>query len=314
MPSKVQLAIYSSNPNTQHLTANGICHTSVVVFNREFEYTNQGLTSNSPPGTTLKGMPGRTLDLGRTELDEDTFKDYLEGLSKEFLPFRYNINSFNGNTFAAKTIEFLVGAPFPSFLNQPQFDPLGTFNPEPSLGYQNNLNLNNMQNQLGTYNSTGNFSNTSNLHYQPTGINSTTIPNFPSNAFNTTSTQLPLTNSTPNFYSPSPFNNNPQPVTNTSINQSNGMTGGSISIPQNQSMSPISTNNYQYNQPINNPVQSTTKRTITTTNIPISTSTYNTIDALPTWPTHNILNLQMMQNLLMSNYKSIIMTVSNLLI
>ncbi|TIC58873.1 hypothetical protein E3Q05_00644 [Wallemia mellicola] len=134
MPSKVELGIYEVNSKyIEDLSSNGIPHTTIIVFNREFEFSSQGLTSIIPAGTSFKGLPNKVINMGVTEIDEETFKDYLEGLRNDFHASRFNKYSYNGNKFSEKTLEFLNGSPFPAFLKQIQLDPLG-------VGFNVNMN------------------------------------------------------------------------------------------------------------------------------------------------------------------------------
>lgn len=61
----------------------GIWHTSIVLRSREIYY-GQGIQEVSPPGTTHHGRPVKVVDLGETELDEETFEEYLNELRDHY--------------------------------------------------------------------------------------------------------------------------------------------------------------------------------------------------------------------------------------
>lgn len=195
MGNKVEIAIYDwSNEIVRYLSSNGGSHTTVVVFNREFEFSFEGIRSIAPPGSSYKGTPSRVINIGRTEIDEDTYKDFLDGLSGDFNAGSFNVEYKNGNTFTAKAIDFLCGVKFPDFLNVGN---VGMIRTQPTFGAS-------VGNEVGN------------------GVSS-----------------------------------------NIGINLSR--------IPKSQ---------------------------------------YQSVDALPQWPTFNVISKEMMQNIIMSNYKAILMTVS----
>lgn len=61
----------------------GIWHTSIVLRSREIYY-GQGIQEVSPPGTTHHGQPVKVVDLGETELEEETFEEYLNELRDHY--------------------------------------------------------------------------------------------------------------------------------------------------------------------------------------------------------------------------------------
>ncbi|TIB28416.1 hypothetical protein E3P86_03859 [Wallemia ichthyophaga] len=203
MGNKVEIAIYDwSNEAIRYLSSNGRSHTTVVVFNREFEFSYEGIRSLAPPGSSYKGTPSRVINTGITEIDEDTYKDFLDGLCSEFNAGSYNVAYRNGNTFTAKAIDFLCGAKFPEFINAGSVGSFGGIGGKGMVGTQAALG-----------GGVGNDHARNNIR-----MNLSMIPN----------------------------------------------------------------------------------------------SQYHSADVLPQWPTLNVISKEMMQNIIMSNYKAILMTVSPL--
>jgi hypothetical protein len=61
----------------------GIWHTSIVLRGVE-TYYGQGILQTSPPGSTHHGRPLKVVDLGETELDHETFAEYLDELRDHY--------------------------------------------------------------------------------------------------------------------------------------------------------------------------------------------------------------------------------------
>jgi len=88
--SKVSLYLYDLSQGlaknlSQALTGtqiDGIWHTSVVVFQREY-YFGQGILS-AMPGTTAHGSPVRVFDMGSTNIPKDVFLEYIQRLREVY--------------------------------------------------------------------------------------------------------------------------------------------------------------------------------------------------------------------------------------
>lgn len=72
----------------------GIWHTALVLFDMEIFY-GQGVSIISPPGTTHHGQPNRILDMGTTQLDRNTFLEYIQGIKETYQADRYHLLDFN---------------------------------------------------------------------------------------------------------------------------------------------------------------------------------------------------------------------------
>lgn len=90
-------------------------HTSVVVFGREI-FFGQGVVE-SVPGKTHHGQPVQVIDCGNTEIDQDTFNDYLLSLQDLYNPDAYHLIEFNCNHFTADVVGFLTGGTIPTWIS-----------------------------------------------------------------------------------------------------------------------------------------------------------------------------------------------------
>jgi hypothetical protein len=90
-------------------------HTSVVVFGREI-FFGQGVLESSP-GKTHHGQPVQIIDCGDTEIDQDTFNEYLLSLQDMYNPEAYHLIEFNCNHFTADVVGFLTGGTIPTWIS-----------------------------------------------------------------------------------------------------------------------------------------------------------------------------------------------------
>ncbi|KAI9315991.1 PPPDE putative peptidase domain-containing protein [Dichotomocladium elegans] len=103
----------------------GIWHTSVVVYHKEF-FFGQGIMT-SVPGGSHHGQPLEVVDMGETYLPEEVIIDYIESQRNVFTPESYHLLDFNCNTFSENLCQFLTGRSIPAhitglpaeFLNTP---------------------------------------------------------------------------------------------------------------------------------------------------------------------------------------------------
>ncbi|XP_032221595.1 uncharacterized protein LOC5520679 isoform X2 [Nematostella vectensis] len=91
----------------------GIWHTGVVCFGKEFFFGGGGIES-CPPGGTILGSPDEVMNLGVTHVTEDLFMEYVHGLSCDaFRPEKYHLFEHNCNTFSNEIAMFLTGQKIP---------------------------------------------------------------------------------------------------------------------------------------------------------------------------------------------------------
>ncbi|CAH1645251.1 unnamed protein product [Spodoptera littoralis] len=94
----------------------GVWHTAVVVYDREFFYGGSGITSCAP-GSTQLGPPHRVERLGETFVPFQVFSDYIQGLSTTtYSPSAYNLLEHNCNHFSEEVAQFLCGAHVPKHI------------------------------------------------------------------------------------------------------------------------------------------------------------------------------------------------------
>ncbi|XP_066914246.1 uncharacterized protein [Clytia hemisphaerica] len=104
----------------------GIWHTAIVCFGKEYYFGSDGITNCAPCGTIL-GQPDETVCLGETSVTKRIFHEYLAGLSREaFRPERYDLFLHNCNTFSNEVSQFLTGKKIPSHITDLPQDVMST--------------------------------------------------------------------------------------------------------------------------------------------------------------------------------------------
>jgi len=122
MTSKVQLYVYDlSNGMARQMSSmllgtqiNGVWHTSVAVYEKEIFY-GQGIHITWQ-GQTPYGLPVHIIDIGETEVDEETFHEYLQEMRQQYTADKYHLLDFNCNTFTDECVGFLTGGTIPSWI------------------------------------------------------------------------------------------------------------------------------------------------------------------------------------------------------
>lgn len=121
--TKVQLYVYDlSRGLAQQLSPlflgkqiDGIWHTGVVVFGKEYFYGGMGIEFCAPGGTIM-GAPHRVEELGETQIPEEIFQEYLTDLAPQYGPDTYNLLEHNCNTFSNEVAQLLTGNTIPSHI------------------------------------------------------------------------------------------------------------------------------------------------------------------------------------------------------
>ncbi|KAL8293100.1 hypothetical protein RQP46_000794 [Phenoliferia psychrophenolica] len=103
----------------------GIWHTSLVLFGMEVFY-GQGISIISPPGTTHHGTPLKRLSMGTTEVDRQTFLEYIESMKDIYRAEAYHLLDFNCNSFTNDVLGFLNGGTIPDDIRNLPRDILAT--------------------------------------------------------------------------------------------------------------------------------------------------------------------------------------------
>jgi thiol-disulfide isomerase/thioredoxin len=65
---------------------------------------------------TPYGRPVESIPLGKTELPEDLFKEFLNDIASRFAPEKYNLFTNNCNNFSNECANFLTGSGIPSHI------------------------------------------------------------------------------------------------------------------------------------------------------------------------------------------------------
>ncbi|KAG8860671.1 hypothetical protein FRB91_001786 [Serendipita sp. 411] len=102
----------------------GIWHTSIVFHGKEYWY-GQGI-GFSAPGQSYMGQPLRKVDLGISDIDEETFRDYLDELRTIYTADKYHLLEFNCNSFTNDLAGFLTGNSIPTYIKDLPSDFLST--------------------------------------------------------------------------------------------------------------------------------------------------------------------------------------------
>jgi len=119
----------------------GIWHTGIVVYDREFFFG--GGICEATPKTTPYGFPVKEIKLGKTEIPEEIFREYLASISSEYTPEKYDLINKNCNNFSNEICNFLIGEGIPSdIINLPKellSTPLGKMVAPMIQSFTNNL-------------------------------------------------------------------------------------------------------------------------------------------------------------------------------
>ncbi|CAG9802562.1 unnamed protein product [Chironomus riparius] len=95
----------------------GIWHTAVVVFGREYFYGSHGISAVPPGSVSILGSPTKVEKIGETFIPYQVFKDYLRGLAdSSFRGSCYSLLKHNCNTFSEDLCQFLCGASIPKYI------------------------------------------------------------------------------------------------------------------------------------------------------------------------------------------------------
>ncbi|XP_046830885.1 uncharacterized protein LOC124429528 isoform X2 [Vespa crabro] len=94
----------------------GIWHTGIVAYGREYFFGPAGIQSVRPGGTHLRD-PQKIEKIGETYLPYSVFLEYINGLgTSTFAPGTYNLFRHNCNTFTEEVSNFLAGNGIPKYI------------------------------------------------------------------------------------------------------------------------------------------------------------------------------------------------------
>ncbi|XP_063852913.1 uncharacterized protein DDB_G0284459-like isoform X3 [Scylla paramamosain] len=96
----------------------GIWHTGVVAYGREYFFGSGGIESCRPGGTIL-GDPDRVEELGESQVPYQLFLEYIFGLGEAtYKPGTYDLFKHNCNNFSDEVSQFLCGRGIPKHILQ----------------------------------------------------------------------------------------------------------------------------------------------------------------------------------------------------
>jgi len=99
---------------------NGLWHTSIVVYGREYWFG--GNVFEAEPGTTPFGLPNHVLEMGNTMRTKADLWNFIQReLVDDFMPGTYDVLTHNGNHFTNEISRFLLNHTVPlDFMRQPE--------------------------------------------------------------------------------------------------------------------------------------------------------------------------------------------------
>lgn len=102
----------------------GIWHTGLVVYGSEF-FFGGGICEGKPKHTPY-GTPVKEFNMGTTDIPEDVFRDFLNGIAGNYTLNTYDIFRHNCNHFTNECCQFLLGKGIPEDILNLSEDVLNT--------------------------------------------------------------------------------------------------------------------------------------------------------------------------------------------
>lgn len=94
---------------------NGIWHTGIVVYGKEY-YFGGGILHDVPFRTPY-GTPAEVHNLGNTEIPQEMFEDFLNGIRGKYAMEKYHLLENNCNHFSSECSQFLLGKDIPNHIS-----------------------------------------------------------------------------------------------------------------------------------------------------------------------------------------------------
>ncbi|KAG7400192.1 hypothetical protein PHYBOEH_006731 [Phytophthora boehmeriae] len=126
-------------------TIDGVWHTGVLVFGKEYFFGGGGIQAMAPELVVARyGMqPVRTVPLGETLKTQQQFEQFLRDNSARFTDASYDLLRHNCNNFSDEAAKFLMGSGIPQYILDLPNEALNT-----PFGAMLRPMLENMQNQM----------------------------------------------------------------------------------------------------------------------------------------------------------------------
>ncbi|OWY98525.1 Peptidase [Phytophthora megakarya] len=106
------------SPSLLGKTIDGVWHTGVLVFGKEYFFGGGGIQAMAPELVVQRyGMqPMRTVTLGTTSLSQQQFEQFLRENNARFTDATYDLLRHNCNNFSDEVAKFLVGSGIPQYI------------------------------------------------------------------------------------------------------------------------------------------------------------------------------------------------------
>jgi hypothetical protein len=114
------------SPSLLGVQIDGIWHTGVFVYGREYFFGGSGAGAGSESGISSADgsefslnhgiRPVREIALGRTARTRAEFEEFLGRIAGRFRVCDYSLFHHNCNNFSDAVAQFLVGAPIPEYI------------------------------------------------------------------------------------------------------------------------------------------------------------------------------------------------------
>eukprot|EP00850_Spirogloea_muscicola_P023562 SM000368S13745 [mRNA] locus=s368:3601:5515:+ [translate_table: standard] len=101
-----------------------IWHTGVVVYGKEYWFGG-GICSGRPSSTQY-GRPVKVLELGRTDVPQELFEEFISEIGPRYTVQTYSLLRHNCNNFSDEVVQFLLGDGIPQHILQLPTDVLNT--------------------------------------------------------------------------------------------------------------------------------------------------------------------------------------------
>ena len=104
----------------------GVWHTSVVAFGREWQYSGKLVSSPASQGRSDGLQTSKTHNLGATSKTQEEFQEFLDKVSSKYTEETYSLRTNNCNHFADQATMFLLNQHIPNYITNLLSDVLST--------------------------------------------------------------------------------------------------------------------------------------------------------------------------------------------
>lgn len=104
----------------------GVWHTSVVAFGREWQYSGKLVSSPASQGRSDGLAVSKTHNLGKTTKTREEFQAFVDSVSNRYTEETYSLRTNNCNHFADEAAMYLLSMHIPSYITSLLVDVLST--------------------------------------------------------------------------------------------------------------------------------------------------------------------------------------------